>query len=382
MFLGGLWPRVPILHRYVGRELMVVALLTATLLTSLMALCGVLKPLRQHGITGPEILEIMVLLFPFFLVFTVPFALMVACCWVYGRLSSDNELSACSSSGINVQSLLIVPLAIGLLAMVMNIFLANWLVPNWALHRFEVLLARHGKDIFYRELDRRGSFTLKPSQIGRRCIIHADGINRENDVLYGIAVAVYAKNSLEVEQMITAQEADLRFYSSGKNGDMLDSVAIVPIQATVVALPEYSYSKAASLVFTGKIRQQIRQKLSALSLSDLMAMGREPERHNSIRDLAQEARRMFIDGEMVKTLQAERAKVGYFELLGPDRRYRFVGRPLQPVFSEEGARNILENATIEEYLLDGREPVRIFADVSLVDLKLVESFADTADSQK
>lgn len=380
MFIGGLWPRVPILHRYVGRELIVVALLTTMLLTALMALCGVLKPLRQHGITAPEMLEILALLFPFFLVFTVPFALMVACCWVYGRLSADNELSACSSSGINIQSLLIVPLVIGLLAMAMNIFLANWLVPNWALHRFEVLLARHGKDIVYRALKRRGSFTLDPHQIGRRCIIHADGIDRKNDVLHGIGIAVYGKGSSEVEQIITAQEAELHFYSSGKNGQTLDSIAIVPIQATVVMLPEYSYYKAARLRFSGKIRQRIRQKISAMSLSDLIAMGREPELHDSIRVLAREARRIFIACEMVKTLQEARDKHGYFELFGANRRYRFTGRASQPLFSKKGARNILENATIEEYLLDGSEPVRIFADVDQLDLELVESLADTADS--
>ena len=110
LFFGGLWPRVPILHRYLTRELFFVALLTGTVLTSLMALCGLLKPLRQHGITAAEILEILILLFPFFLVFTAPFAVMLACCWVYGRLSSDNELNACSTSGINVQTLLIAPL--------------------------------------------------------------------------------------------------------------------------------------------------------------------------------------------------------------------------------------------------------------------------------
>ena len=105
---------MPILHRYIGKELLIVVLLTVVLLTSLMALCGLLRPLREHGLTATEMLKILVLLFPFFLIFTVPFAMMLSCCWVYGRLSADNELNACSSSGINIHSLLIVPLVLGL----------------------------------------------------------------------------------------------------------------------------------------------------------------------------------------------------------------------------------------------------------------------------
>ena len=104
LFFGGLWPRLPIIHRYISRELLIVCALAATALTSMTALCGLIKPLRQHGVTAAELVEILLLLFPVFLVFILPFAIMLACCWVYGRLSADSELSACSSSGINIQT--------------------------------------------------------------------------------------------------------------------------------------------------------------------------------------------------------------------------------------------------------------------------------------
>ncbi len=381
LLVGGLWPRIPILHRYLARELFFVTLLTATVLTSLMALCGLLKPLRKYGITATEMFEILILLFPFFLVFTVPFAVMLACCWVYGRLSADNELNACSTSGINIQTLLIVPLLLGLLTMILSVFLANWWVPNWALARFDVLLARHGKDIVYRELNRRGSYTLRRYQIGRTCIIHADSVDRANDVLQGIAVAVFAGDS-KVEKIITARRADLRFFSSDENPDRLDSIAIVPLEATVVELPEYHTYKAASLLFSGKIRQRIRERFSAMSLDDLMALGDDPERYRYIRGLAQEARRIYVASELVKRLHAERTKDGYFELYGPNQeRYRFTGRAAKPLFSVKGARNILEDTTIEEYLPGSTEPVRVFA-VEQLDLELVELPAAMVGSEK
>ena len=366
LFLGGLWPRVPIIHRYLSRELLIVCALAAIALTSMTALCGLIKPLRQHGVSAIELLEILILLFPVFLVFTLPFAVMLACCWVYGRLSADNELSACSSSGINIQSLLIVPLVLGLLGMILTGVLANWVVPNWSWNRFENLLARHGKDIVYRELRRHGSFDLGRQQVGRRCIIHADGINRDGDVLTGIAVAVFAKNSQEVEQIITADNAALRFFPSAKP----DSIAVLPQNATVVQLPEYNIYKAASLVFSGKIREKIRQRFTSMSLGDLRAMDRDPELYNPIHALAQDARHIFIVSELVKRMYADLQKQGYFELYG-QQRYRFRGQASKTIFSEEGAKNFLENATVEEYDPTGERINRIFTDVTQLDLELV-----------
>ncbi len=373
---------MPILHRYIAKELLSVALLAVLILTSLMALCGLLQPLREHGLTATEMLKILVLLFPFFLIFTVPIAVMVSCCWVYGRLSADNELNACSSSGINIQTLLIVPLLLGLGAMVLNVVLANWLVPNWALDRFEILLAKHGKEIVYRHLRRRGSFTLGPHQFGRRSIIHADHIDPDNDILYGIGVAVFAKDSRQIESIITAHEARLQFFSSGEKGEVLDSIAVVPLEATVVELPEYDTYKAANMVFRGRIRQRIRQRLSAMSLGDLMAMEDDPELHHTIRHSTQKARRIFIASELVKKLQGDLRRDGYFELNAPQARYRFTGRRGKAVFGEEGARNILEDATIKEYFPGAAEPARIFEDVDRLNLELVELPGDMVGSKR
>lgn len=370
LFFGGLWPRVPIIHRYTGRELIIVCILSALALTSLTALCGLIKPLQRHGVSATELLEILLLLFPVFLVFILPFAIMLACCWVYGRLSADNELSACSSSGINIQTLLIVPLVLGLLGMILSVFLANWLVPNWALYRFEGLLARHGKDIVYRQLRRRGSFTLTSQQIGRGCIIHADRIYSEQDVLTGVAVAVFAKGSQQLEKIVTADKATLRFFPSAKGG-LPDSIAVLPERATTVELPEYDVGEAASLVFSGKIRERISQHFSSMSLADLRAMGRDPELYTPIRDLAQRARRIFIAHQLVKRIYVDLNQRGYSELYGR-RKYRLAGKAARVIFSDEGATNFLTNAVITEYDPTGERISRVFTDMEPLDLELVE----------
>ncbi|NIA06367.1 MAG: LptF/LptG family permease [Actinobacteria bacterium] len=372
LFFGGLWPRVPIIHRYIGRELLIVCALSATALTSLTALCGLIKPLRQHGVTAAELLEILLLLFPVFLVFILPFAIMLACCWVYGRLSADHELNACSSSGINIQTLLIVPLVLGVLAMIFSGVLANWVVPNWAMRRFEGLLARHGKDIVYRQLSRRGSFTFGYRQMGRRCVVHADRIYPQQDVLTGVAVALYAKGSNQVEKIIIADRAALHFISSAKDkkNSLPESIAVVLQRATVVELPKYDTYTAVSPVLSGKISGKTRQRFTSMNLGELRAMGRDPELYNSIHDLAQEARRIFIAHEWVKRLYAQLDSRGYFELYG-QRRYRFTGRASQAEFSEEGAKNFLVDATIEEYDPTGQLVSRTFTDVDQLDLELV-----------
>ncbi len=380
--MSGLLPRVPILQRYIARELLFVAVLTATVLTSLTALCGLLQPLRKHGVTTTEMMEILFLLFPVFLIFTVPFAVMLACCWVYGRLSADNELNACASSGINVQTLLIVPLVLGLLAMTMNVVLANWLVPNWALARIEVLLARHGKDIIYRKISRTGSFSLDPRQLGRKVIIHADEIDRENDALLGIGVVMFYKGSKKVEQVITAQRADLRFFSSQGSDELPDSIAIIPQQATVVELPSFNTTKVASLVFSGTIREKMRQRFSCMSLDQLLATKNDPQLYNPIRHTAQQARRVFVASQMVKGLQEAIKEDGFFELFSPERRYRFSGQLGKVTFGQDEVQDILQQATIEEYNHDSDEALRTFADIKQLNLELVQMASHTADGEK
>ena len=372
LFFGGLWPRVPIIHRYIGRELLIVCTLAATALTSLTALCGLIKPLRQHGVTAAELLEILLLLFPVFLVFILPFAIMLACCWVYGRLSADSELNACSSSGINIQTLLIAPLVLGVLAMILSGLLANWVVPNWALHRFEGLLARHGKDIVYRQLRRRGSFTFGHRQLGRRCVVHADNLYPKQDVLTGVAVALFAKGSDQVSRIITADRATLHFIPSAKDtkNSLPDSIAVVPHKATVIELPEYHTYTAIRPVLSGKIREKAKQRFTSMSLGELRAMGKDPELYNRIHDLAQEARRIFIASEFVKRLHGQLDQQGFFELYS-QRRYHFTGRASKADFSEDGAKHFLADATIEQYDLASQLVSRIFADVDQLDLELV-----------
>ena len=369
MFFGGLWPRVPIIHRYIGRELLTVCLLAATALTSLTALCGLIQPLRKHGVTAAELAEILLLLFPVVLVFILPFAIMLACCWVYGRLSADNELNACSSSGINIQTLLAAPLALGVVAMLLSGVLANWVVPNWALNRFQSLLARHGKDIVYRQLTRQGSCDLSHQQFGRKSIIHADKIYPNENVLMGIAVAVYAKDGKHIERIVTADSAVLQFIPPD---GMPESVAIVPQQATVIELPEYHTHKAANLVLRGGIRGKIHQDFTSMSLGELQAMREDPEQYRQIGELSKEARRIFVASELGKRLYEQLASQGYFELYG-ERRYRIKGEARQVEYDEEGAQDFLTNATVEEYDATEESISRTFRKVAQLDLLVVES---------
>lgn len=371
LFLGGLTPKSSILQRYIGRELLVVVVLAAGILTGLLALCGVLKPLRQHAISTTEMVEILLLLFPVFLAFTLPFAVMLSCCWVYGRLADDNELNACSSSGINIQRLLIVPLLLGLLCLGLNFWLANWVIPNWALARVEGMLARHGRDIVYRKLRRQGSVRLDRTQIGRQCVIHADTIDGDRNVLKGIGVVVYGKAG-QIEQIITAQSADVHFFSSAKDGGLPDSIAVVPRKATIVELPEYHTYKASRLVFRGRIGGGIRQHFNSMSLGELQAISGDPELYHSMRDLAEKARRVFITSRLVEKFQQQLDQQGYFELRNPENVYRFRGQIGQAVFNAQGASGFLKQAVIDEYDTTGSQQQRVFLNVDSLSLELFE----------
>ena len=190
---------------------------------------------------------------------------------------------------------------------------------------------------------------------------------------------MFYKNSRKVERMITAERADLKFYASEGNDELPDSIAIMPRQATTVELPDYHITKAANLLFRGTIREKMSQHFSSMSLRRLLAMSDNPELYKLIRQTAEQARRAFIAARMVKGLQHAINRDGYFELFSPQYRYHFTGQLGKLSFGHDEVRNVLRQATIEEYSRDSDKKLRVFTDVDQLNLELVQMLSQTAD---
>lgn len=193
------------LHRYIFRELFKVFALAAIALTVILSLGSILRPVQEYGVGPRQVIHIMGYFLPVTLTFVLPMAALFAAALVYGRLASDNELDACKASGISLLTLVYPGAALAIIVAIANLFLSFYVMPYFV-GLAEKSLKADAKQILFRNLQRRGYYTLPPDG---RYLIYADQADSQADTLAGVVV-VGVKNGV-IERIITAESAKVRF---------------------------------------------------------------------------------------------------------------------------------------------------------------------------
>ena len=115
------------LQKYIFREMGKAFLLTSVGLMAVLGLGGgVMNMLKLDGISALQLLKIMALVFPVAGTLTLPIAALFAATVTYGRLSADNELVACRSSGINIHELFLPTMVISLASAIVSFIFFNF----------------------------------------------------------------------------------------------------------------------------------------------------------------------------------------------------------------------------------------------------------------
>jgi lipopolysaccharide export system permease protein len=91
-----------ILHRMIFWELAKVFTLSLLGITGILLMAGIVAEATQQGLNPAQVLEIIPLLIPSTLPYTIPATTLFASCVVYGRLAADNEILAIKAAGINI----------------------------------------------------------------------------------------------------------------------------------------------------------------------------------------------------------------------------------------------------------------------------------------
>src|SRR5262245_42721936 len=92
--------------RYVALDLIKVFSLTLSGLTLFILLILIGNEARRMNLGPGPTVQIMQYMLPLALAFAIPASILFAACFVYGRLSADNEAVAVKSLGISPMSLL------------------------------------------------------------------------------------------------------------------------------------------------------------------------------------------------------------------------------------------------------------------------------------
>ncbi|MCF7958701.1 MAG: LptF/LptG family permease, partial [Phycisphaerae bacterium] len=103
------------LHRYIFKDLFKAFTLTTIILSFVMGLGVMLKPLRDFSIDPVHVPEMIFCTLPITMTMAIPIAALMATTLVYGRLAFENEITACRSSGIGLLTLIYPALMLALL---------------------------------------------------------------------------------------------------------------------------------------------------------------------------------------------------------------------------------------------------------------------------
>ncbi len=199
-----------ILHRYILLDLVKIFVLSTSALTVFLSLAYALGKLRDTGLGPLESAQLIGYFIPAMLVFAMPIAALLTTTLVYGRLAGNNELIACRSSGISMNTLLYPVLLLGLFVGGINYVLFDQVIP-WARFRAENVGMQNMERIFFHNMRTKRKFGRDRDSF----VIQAQGVS--GNTLYGIA-ATYAPDGQQSSSRFSvfAPVATIHFQKPGE----------------------------------------------------------------------------------------------------------------------------------------------------------------------
>jgi lipopolysaccharide export system permease protein len=194
------WP-IPLLQRYIFWEIFRVFLFVVTCQTGLLIFVGVVQHASEQGLGPAQILQVLPYIGPSMLPFTIPAALLLTVCVVYGRIAGDQEATAAKAAGISVLSLMWPAFFLGAVLSAASLMLTDQAIP-WAMGNIERIVVTAMEDVFldrlrsdhqYRD-PRRGIDVTVHDLVGRKLIRPVFRYRRSNG-----SVATIQAESAEIE---------------------------------------------------------------------------------------------------------------------------------------------------------------------------------------
>jgi lipopolysaccharide export system permease protein len=272
------------------RDLLRVMLLTLVAITLLMTVLAIIQPLRNVGLGGSQVLHLFIFTMPVMLSFTLPVATLFAATLVYGRFAQDNELLACRASGVSTLALLRPALVLGVIVTMISLTLSNVVAPS--LSTMAGMVQANVRGILYQRLKTEGHIDIGRGD--RRHIIHADDVDPENNMLYGVVYADVRKikqPKSPLEKLPASGRAFLATASAARLSFVQDpngsaQVIVQPEDPSVLqAGPKISRPfapEAQSMQLVVPLDNPVEQKASWYNWADLLRALREPNRHGPI----------------------------------------------------------------------------------------------------
>jgi lipopolysaccharide export system permease protein len=122
-----------ILHRYILKELrgpFLASLIISTIILAAGNIIQVVDMVMNKGVEAVQVLRIFICLLPYVFTFTIPISVLSAVMLGFGRLSSDNEITALRTSGITFRDMVFPVILMGLVISLANVPLNDKVLPQ------------------------------------------------------------------------------------------------------------------------------------------------------------------------------------------------------------------------------------------------------------
>ncbi len=137
---------------YVFKDLLKIFMMASGTLAGIMSFGGLLRPLTQNGLDGPQVALLLQYFMPAMSTYSLPIAALFATTVVYGRMSADNEITACRASGIDLLSLTAPAALLGVFVAALSMYLLCFTVPHATMKIEQVIFSNLAKLIAH-EID-------------------------------------------------------------------------------------------------------------------------------------------------------------------------------------------------------------------------------------
>ena len=117
------------LYRYILKDIIKMLALSTAALVTVISFAAAIKPLSDGLLDMGGLLKFVGATAPTMLVYALPFSAAFAVTLTFSRLAADNEITACSASGISYVMILLPVAALGAVLMLFLFVMSNWVLP-------------------------------------------------------------------------------------------------------------------------------------------------------------------------------------------------------------------------------------------------------------
>ena len=250
------------LHRYIFIDLIKKFSLALLVLSMVMGLGMMLKPLRDFNIDPMKVPTLIACTMPITVTMVLPIAALLATTLTYGRLAFDNEINACRSSGISIISLLYPAGTLALLIGLASLLLGFHTIPYF-ISRFESIVSEDAESMIFRGIEKKGEI----SKMFSGMVIRADHVWPEEHILQGVTLVT--ANDDEVKQVVTAKAVKLNIKKNEETGENRIILKLGEAKGLIddayVGISRNEFSVAIPTMFKDKIKFKNLDELKEIS---------------------------------------------------------------------------------------------------------------------